>query len=112
MNLSNNAQALSLVDLGKKPGIPDLTFLCWARLMRIDDKEKCYLQGKIFSEHDYNNIVSTSQALSIGNYTVVDVVKGPGHAETLGPHFIYGPNQGSQGKEIVFLRKNLQSARQ
>lgn len=60
--------------------------------------------------HDYNNIVSTSQALSIGNYTVVDVVKGPGHAGTLGPHFIYGPNQGSQGKEIVFLRKNLQSA--
>lgn len=52
-------------------------------------------------------IVSTSQALSIGNYTVVDVVKGPGHAGTLGPHFIYGPNQ---GKEIVFLRKNLQSA--
>ena len=30
MNLSNNAQALSLVDLGKKPGIRDLTFLCRA----------------------------------------------------------------------------------
>lgn len=26
MNLSNNVQALSLVDLGKEPGSPDLTF--------------------------------------------------------------------------------------
>jgi len=26
MNLSNNTQALSLVDLGKKSGIPALTF--------------------------------------------------------------------------------------
>jgi len=73
-------------------------------------QRKCYLQGKIFSQHDYNNIVSTSQTLPIGSYTVVDVVKGPGHAGTLGLHFIYGPNQGSQGKEILFLRKNLQSA--
>ena len=46
MNLSNNAQALSLVDLGKKPGILDLSFLCRARLMRMAGQRKMLFTRK------------------------------------------------------------------